>query len=295
MVYILCKTLYTFVDSYSKKSFVSMPKFSKHISLNDSKQRTIFELNKKWIDNGGELISAVNDNHVLESAVHVKRTPGRPITTTSSSSLTPGAVASILSETASQSDEINDSDDIQESKKYNSWSEVMKLTLKYHCHRWANDGSHIDFNDNETIYNEMKRLFPSVKRKTLNNKITKERHGIPDGKIKALIKRPDLNAAFNDMNQRNDVEKSSNGNNFIFPPDLYEELTRQIKRVQKTPGFGTRTVKICAAKLYKSYTEKTGIEYDNWTPSDSWCLNYLKEKMHFSHRRVKQNRSIRTN
>jgi len=101
--------------------------------------------------------------------------------------------------------EANDEFAIQKAKttSYNSWSDAMKLSLKFHCHIYGKNLKHIGWQTGEYVIDKVKELFPGASEKTIRNKITLEHKGEPDGDIKSLLHepRPDMNAYFNQIKE----------------------------------------------------------------------------------------------
>jgi type III secretory pathway component EscV len=85
--------------------------------------------------------------------------------------------------------EANDDFAIQKAKttSYNSWSDAMKLSLKFHCHIYGKNLKHIGWQTGEYVIDKVKELFPGASEKTIRNKITLEHKGEPDGDIKSLL------------------------------------------------------------------------------------------------------------
>ena len=60
--------------------------------------------------------------------------------------------------------EANDEFAIQKAKttSYNSWSDAMKLSLKFNCHIYGKNLKHIGWQTGEYVIDKVKELFPGA-------------------------------------------------------------------------------------------------------------------------------------
>eukprot|EP01038_Epipyxis_sp_PR26KG_P012774 gene12774-17126_t len=79
--------------------------------------------------------------------------------------------------------------------------------------------------------------------------------------------------------QREEPETlTSLGLSFKFPEELYPKLIDRCIKFKNHPGFGIRVIKAMASKTYRERFANVVVEED-WTPSDSWCYWFMKNKM----------------
>ena len=93
---------------------------------------------------------------------------------------------------------LEDEIEINNQKNYIIWSDPFKLLLKYHCHVYGKDGSHVGWNTSEYVIEKMKEVFPEVRSKTVRNKITLRKKGSMDGNVLTLKDKlqPSLNVPY---------------------------------------------------------------------------------------------------
>jgi len=82
---------------------------------------------------------------------------------------------------------LEDEIEINNQKNYIIWSDPFKLLLKYHCHVYGKDGSHVGWNTSEYVIEKMKEVFPEVRSKTVRNKITLEKKGSMKTQVSTTI------------------------------------------------------------------------------------------------------------
>ena len=57
----------------------------------------------------------------------------------------------------------------------------MSKLLKHYCHVWDKNGHHISFNNSKHVVQQMQMLMPGLKKRTIQNKCTKEFNGKKEG------------------------------------------------------------------------------------------------------------------
>ena len=74
-----------------------------------------------------------------------------------------------------------------------------------------------------------------------------------------------------------------------LPRKYFEEIKVSVRSLKGTPGFGIRTVRVAAMRVWKKFffAILPGIltPFD-WAPSDAWCYRFLNQEMKYSWRRV---------
>ena len=74
-----------------------------------------------------------------------------------------------------------------------------------------------------------------------------------------------------------------------LPRKYFEEIKLSLLALKGTPGFGIRTVRVAAMRIWKKYFTSIlpgCLTAFNWAPSDGWCYNFLHQEMKYTWRRV---------
>ena len=181
-----------------------------------------------------------------------------------------------------------------------------KLIVRSYCHVWDTKGQHTSFRDFTVVFIDMINMGIKCSEATMRRIYNKEIIGHTHSKSWSYTIRPDLTL---EMYQLDEEKKSRSkprsaalteveepviqvkgaAHNTTLPRKYFEEIRSSLRALKGTPGFGIRTARAAAMRVWKKNFAAIlpgCLTPFDWAPSDSWCYSFLQLEMKYSWRRV---------
>ena len=171
----------------------------------------------------------------------------------------------------------------------------IRLVYQFCMHVWNRDGTHQAF---RTVADFQRTVFvqtghEGIPDSTAARWLAREKEAFSQGnagKHRALLTRPDITRMMLDIeavrreSKAAEEEPDRSGDRPpIFHPDWHDELLSRCRDLQDTPWFGTVVVRALAEDIYH---RNAHMDAPPWSPSDTWCLWFVKKKLQLVQRRV---------
>ena len=177
---------------------------------------------------------------------------------------------------------------------YHHMPESAKLVVRSYCHIWDTKGKHIRFREFSVVFNAMKDMGILQSERNMRRIYNNEKEGYMLSKSAdwGYTTRPDLTQEMFELDQdlisrskprehqlteleEPVIQAATDGHqNVTLPRKYYEEMKSALRSLKGTPGFGIRTVRVAAMRVWKKNfaTILPGcLTPFEWVPADSWC------------------------
>ena len=185
--------------------------------------------------------------------------------------------------------------------------ESATLIVRSYCHVWDTKGQHAFFRTFLVVFNDMSNLGIECSKSTMRRIYNNEKESYLLKKPFSYTIRPDLTHEIFELDQEkmsrskppaHELEEpviqaakpgAAQQTTTTLPRKYFEEMKLSLLALKGTPGFGIRTVRVAAMRIWKKNFASIlpgCLTPFNWAPSDTWCYHFLHLEMKYAWRRV---------